>query len=60
MQRTDSFTVKNNYDRIAAFYDIVDLLIPRSWRLRAVGLAKGRTLEVGVGSGLNLPLYPTS
>lgn len=60
MQSTDSSTVRENYDRIAFVYDIVDLLIPRSWRLRAVGLAKGRTLEVGVGSGLNLPLYPSA
>lgn len=57
MQRTNSNTVRENYNRIAFAYDVVDLLIPQAWRLRAVSLAKGRTLEVGVGSGLNLPLY---
>ncbi|MDF2500848.1 MAG: Methyltransferase type 11 [Anaerosporomusa subterranea] len=60
MQHTDNSTVRANYDRIAFVYDVVDLLIPNSWRLRAVDLTKGRTLEVGVGSGLNLPLYPAS
>ena len=60
MQRTNSSTVREKYNRIAFVYDVVDLLIPHAWRLRAVGLAKGKTLEVGVGSGLNLPLYPAA
>lgn len=58
MQRTDSSTVKRNYNRIASVYDVVDLLIPHAWRRKAVGQVAGRVLEVGVGSGLNLPLYP--
>lgn len=57
---SNNSTVRTNYDRIAWIYDLVDFFIPRAWRLRAVGLAKGRTLEVGIGSGLNLPLYPAS
>ena len=31
-----------------------------AYRKRALAEAQGRTLEIGVGSGLNLPHYPSS
>jgi len=46
-----------NYDRIAKVYDLVDLFIPAAWRRKAAGLACGRVLEAGIGTGLNLPFY---
>ncbi len=53
--------IKNKYDKIAAAYDaVIDRLIPASWRERAAGSASGNTLEVGVGTGLNLPFYTDS
>lgn len=49
--------IAQHYDHIAAKYDAVDRLIPASWRRQAAGLASGRVLEAGVGTGLNLPFY---
>ncbi len=54
--------IGRRYDRIAAVYDIVTE--PMEWmgglrrRRRVLGRARGRTLEVGVGTGRNLSLYP--
>jgi len=49
--------IKDTYDNVAAIYDAVDWLIPTSWRRRATSLAYGQVLEVGIGTGLNLPFY---
>lgn len=50
--------IADKYDRIAGLYDAVDWLIPSRWRRQAAGMACGRVLEVGIGTGLNLPFYP--
>ena len=57
MDSEENERVKTQYDNIAGIYDVVDLLIPDAWRRRATGFAYGRVLEVGVGTGLNLPYY---
>lgn len=49
--------IADKYDRIAGKYDTVDWFIPSRWRRQAAGLACGRVLEVGVGTGLNFPFY---
>ena len=58
----ESIVVAGRYDRIARFYDAfeapMDLFGGRRRRVRTVGAATGRTLEVGVGTGRNLNLYP--
>ncbi len=50
------------YNRIAGAYDLLFDHVFREGRvesIRAMGLSPGdRILEVGVGTGLNLPLYP--
>ena len=50
------------YDRIAPLYDWfeapMDRFGGRERRARVVGDAHGQVLEVGVGTGRNLPLYP--
>ncbi len=46
------------YDRIAPVYNYIDKLSTPFWmREKAVSLASGDVLEVGVGTGANLPLY---
>jgi ubiquinone/menaquinone biosynthesis C-methylase UbiE len=49
--------IKRRYNRTAAFYDAMDRMIPAALRKRTVELAKGEVLEVGVGTGSNLPYY---
>jgi len=50
--------IKAKYDNIASAYDTVDWFIPDKWRRKTTRLAYGRVLEVGIGTGLNLPFYP--
>ncbi len=54
--------VTARYDRIARFYDAfdkpMDLLGVHRRRRRLLSRARGDTLEVGVGTGRNLGLYP--
>ena len=57
MAHKENQRIKQQYARIAASYDLVDRLIPRSWRIKATQLSYGRVLEAGVGTGLNLPYY---
>lgn len=50
------------YDRIAPLYDLLDGIYEHAWkrRLRAAlfAHAHGRILDVGVGTGCNIPFYP--
>lgn len=50
--------IKSKYDNIASVYNAVDWFISDEWRRKATRLAYGRVLEVGIGTGLNLPFYP--
>jgi len=61
----DAFTraTRARYNRIAAIYDLMEAFIERTafaaWRQRLwAGVPAGRVLEVGVGTGKNLPYYP--
>ena len=54
---------RNRYDRIASLYDLWELPIERffysPWRKRLWAGVKGpEVLEVGVGTGKNMPYYP--
>lgn len=50
-------TIINRYNRTAMFYDYMDFMISDGTRRKITGLATGKVLEVGVGTGKNLPFY---
>ena len=50
-------SVRRKYNRNALVYDSMDRMIRDEWRLKVIGEARGRVLEIGVGTGKNLPLY---
>jgi phosphatidylethanolamine/phosphatidyl-N-methylethanolamine N-methyltransferase len=61
--KPDSIKIKNRYDRIAPFFDILESpiegLIFKQWRERLWAKATGHhILEVGVGTGKNFDYYP--
>ncbi|HEY3359314.1 MAG TPA: class I SAM-dependent methyltransferase [Polyangia bacterium] len=50
------------FDKLARLYDLllapIELMGGKKRRRRLLAQVRGRTLEVGVGTGLNLPFYP--
>lgn len=55
VRQTDS--VRRKYNRNALIYDAMDRMIRDAWRAKVIAQAVGRVLEVGVGTGNNLPFY---
>ena len=54
-------TIRKRYDRIAGIYDLMESFMEMSlpkWRLELIREVRGTVLEVGVGTGKNLPYYP--
>ncbi len=61
IDRAATAATKARYNRIARFYDLWEALAERSfkrWRARLWRHARGDILEVGIGTGKNLPYYP--
>lgn len=61
--QTENALVRERYDRSARSYDVMtwpmEVLAMDRYRNRLIGQVQGtRVLEVGVGTGRNLPLYP--
>lgn len=52
---------KTRYNRIAPYYNVMEFVAERSfghWRRRLLARARGKLLDVGVGTGKNFPYYP--
>lgn len=60
---TDTDRMRRRYDRLSGVYDLMQWLseqvLFRHWRRSLLPFVRGRVLEVGVGTGKNLPYYPS-
>lgn len=50
--------IRKRYNRNAYVYDYMDIVIRDKWRKQIYEGLKGEVLEVGVGTGRNIPYYP--
>lgn len=50
-------TIKRRYNRISIVFDWMDRMIKEEWRKNLISRVHGEVLEVGVGTGANLPYY---
>jgi ubiquinone/menaquinone biosynthesis C-methylase UbiE len=50
--------VKKRYNRISGIYEVMDRMIKDEWRVNLFSHVSGKVLEVGIGTGANLPFYP--
>ena len=58
----DNNKVRKRFDRIAWIYDFMEspmeILSVSQWRRELLSTVLGKVLEVGIGTGKNLPYYP--
>ncbi|RMF57853.1 MAG: class I SAM-dependent methyltransferase [Calditrichaeota bacterium] len=56
-----TLNIKQRYNRISAIYDLMEKpmeVFAAKWRVDITSEVYGKVLEVGVGTGKNIPFYP--
>lgn len=57
---SETASVRRKYNRNARWFDFMDRMVQDQWRSALVMQATGKVLEIGVGTGKNLPFYSPS
>lgn len=57
MNKNLNEVIKKRYNRISGIYELMDRMIKEEWRKNLLSQATGKVLEVGIGTGANLPYY---
>lgn len=60
MDKKQTETIKQRYNRISGLFDIMERMMPEKSRKELIQKARGEVLEIGVGTGANLKYYPKS
>ena len=57
MNKNLNEVIKKRYNRISGIYELMDRMIKEEWRKNLLSQATGKVLEVGIGTGANMPYY---
>ncbi|SER86024.1 class I SAM-dependent methyltransferase [Salisediminibacterium halotolerans] len=52
--------IKKRYNRNAPVFQRMDHMMKPSWREKLLEKCSGDVLEIGIGTGINIPYYPSS
>lgn len=60
MDKIQTEKIKKRYNRVAPLFHKMDNKMMKEWRSSLLSGLSGNVLEVGIGTGANLPYYPSS
>lgn len=59
LKMNSSEEIKKRYNRISNVFGIMDRMVKDKWRKDLLSQVSGKVLEVGIGTGANIPHYPS-